>query len=229
MSGCYVWRRRGSIKGEAALTARDELHHEEDALARGQHLEQLHDVRVAEAAEDGDLAADLLREAAREERRLLEDLDRDRAAAPGVLAVADLGVRALADRAAEEVGADALGQVRGARRRRGRGRRARRRALCSGVRDLGASVRSHRGARDAGEPALSARWRVAHVEAERGFREHPTRRRAIQRLCASGPRSEGFVGRGRARQDLPRGDLRALVARRQKHFEFRRRACTPTR
>lgn len=91
--------------GDAAeqLPAADELHHEVDLGLGGHHLEQPHDVGVADAAEDGDLPLDVRDEAVPHRLLLVEHLDRDRL--PGIRAprLVHLGEGAVAEEAAELV------------------------------------------------------------------------------------------------------------------------------
>lgn len=85
------------------LPAADELHDEVDLGLCCHDLEEAHDVGVADAAEDGDLALDLRDEAVAERLLLVEHLDGDGLPGVGVAGVVDLGEGAVAQDAAELV------------------------------------------------------------------------------------------------------------------------------
>lgn len=91
------------------LSAVDELHDEVDLGLGGHDLEELDDVGVADAAEDGDLALDVGDESALEDLLLVDDLDGDALIGLDVACMVDLGegtvTQKLADlEAAEEKG-----------------------------------------------------------------------------------------------------------------------------
>lgn len=97
------------------LAAPNVLHNKED-LGLGRHdLEQLHNIRVPDAAEDGDLALDVGDEPALEDLLLVDDLDGDVLPGLDVAGVVDLGEGAVAEELADLVPAEeqALGLLLG--------------------------------------------------------------------------------------------------------------------
>ncbi|WVZ72741.1 hypothetical protein U9M48_021155 [Paspalum notatum var. saurae] len=77
------------------LAAAHVLHHEVDAQLGGHHLEELHDVRVADTTEHGDLALDVRRQTRLEDLLLLHHLDGHLLAGKHVARVVHLGEVAL--------------------------------------------------------------------------------------------------------------------------------------
>ena len=88
------------------LAAADVLHDEVDLGFRGHDLEELDDVGVADAAEDGDLALDVGDEAALEDLLLVDDFDGDALVCLDVAGEVDLGEGPVAEELAHLVAAE---------------------------------------------------------------------------------------------------------------------------
>lgn len=83
------------------LTPTNIFHHKIDFGLGGHDLEELNDVGVSDASEDGDLALDVSDEAALEDLLLINDLDGDPFAGLNIAGMVDLSERAMAEELAD--------------------------------------------------------------------------------------------------------------------------------